>query len=224
MFEELSTQWFQPAGQEASSPEMAGETPDEFDWPATGGESGSPVRDVPASGISAASEARQQAEGAVKPASAPQIPTGLPRRNPSGQESSASVMDSGEDQRAPDERRKRLAEFDTGVRFGPAASVPRPSDSDSAPETSGEEAWNFASDEAWKRASVAANPDPTSFTPAGLPQRTPKAQLAPGSASAGAEEADGSEGFRRDADQLRGRLSSFQSGVQRGRHRAPDEG
>ncbi|PKW14083.1 nitrate- and nitrite sensing domain-containing protein [Saccharopolyspora spinosa] len=89
------------------------------------------------------------------------------------------------------------------------------------PEASGD-TWSFAADTAREAAEAAANPQPASFTQAGLPRRTPKAHLVPGSvADSKPQEA---APFQRDADQLRGRLADFQSGVSRGRHRATDEG
>ncbi|WP_243790069.1 sensor histidine kinase [Saccharopolyspora gloriosae] len=96
---------------------------------------------------------------------------------------------------------------------------------DSAPANgngNGNGGWSFATDESWKQVEAATTSNPTSFTESGLPRRTPKAQLAPGSAGGGPARPEGQR-FERDASALRGRLSSFQSGVERGRHRLPDE-
>jgi hypothetical protein len=52
-------------------------------------------------------------------------------------------------------------------------------------------------------------------TSAGLPKRRPKAQLIPGGPPAPAE--PGGAAPARNAEQVRGRLSSYQSGVRQGR-------
>ncbi|RKT85645.1 Signal transduction histidine kinase [Saccharopolyspora antimicrobica] len=76
--------------------------------------------------------------------------------------------------------------------------------------------WAFASDEARQRAQEVAAAEPTNHTSAGLPQRIPLANLVAGSA-----EAPGAEQPRpqRNPDVARGRLTSFQAGLRRGRHR-----
>ncbi|MDA3643248.1 nitrate- and nitrite sensing domain-containing protein [Saccharopolyspora indica] len=76
--------------------------------------------------------------------------------------------------------------------------------------------WAFASDEARQRAQEVAAAEPTNHTSAGLPQRIPLANLVAGSA-----EVPGAEQPRpqRNPDVARGRLTSFQAGLRRGRHR-----
>ncbi|SDP88228.1 Signal transduction histidine kinase [Actinopolyspora xinjiangensis] len=81
-------------------------------------------------------------------------------------------------------------------------------------------AWNFATDQAQQEADSAAEPRPSEYTSAGLPRRVPKQHLAPGSVpppsggtGAGAQNTPA-------PDETRGRLSSFQQGVRRGRHSA----
>ncbi|MEV4733849.1 nitrate- and nitrite sensing domain-containing protein [Saccharopolyspora sp. NPDC049426] len=91
--------------------------------------------------------------------------------------------------------------------------------SDEAPSTGGEvdsRDWTFASDEGQQRAEEVAASEPTDFTSSGLPQRVPLANLVAGSA----DRTDSDE-LRpaRDPNRARGRLASFQAGVQRGRHR-----
>ena len=90
--------------------------------------------------------------------------------------------------------------------------------SDAAPAANGAEPrdWNFASDEVKQRAEEVAAAEPTDFTSAGLPQRVPLANLVAGSA----DRVDDAEARpARDPNLARGRLASFQAGVQRGRHR-----
>ncbi|RZQ63276.1 nitrate- and nitrite sensing domain-containing protein [Amycolatopsis suaedae] len=93
------------------------------------------------------------------------------------------------------------------------------------PETALEQTaeWSFADDENWQTAqAVAAKSQavPSSFTASGLPRRRRGERLMPGSAAgsvpAGTPAVSRTE---RDAEDVRGRLSSFQQGVRRGRHR-----
>ncbi|MGW1677731.1 nitrate- and nitrite sensing domain-containing protein [Saccharopolyspora sp. NPDC002376] len=76
-------------------------------------------------------------------------------------------------------------------------------------------AWAFPSDEAGQRAQEIASAEPADHTSAGLPQRVPQANLLAGSA-----ETSGDDRPRptRDPEVARGRLASFQAGIQRGRH------
>ncbi len=90
--------------------------------------------------------------------------------------------------------------------------------SDEALSTADEDSrdWTFASDEGQQRAEEVAASEPTEFTSAGLPRRVPLANLVAGSA----DRMDNDEVRpARDPDRARGRLASFQAGVQRGRHR-----
>lgn len=78
--------------------------------------------------------------------------------------------------------------------------------------------WAFASDDGWRTAQSVSESTPTSYTPAGLPRRRRGEQLLPGSAtSAGSTE--NRPRPERDPADVRGRLSSFQQGIRRGRHR-----
>ncbi|MEU6269327.1 nitrate- and nitrite sensing domain-containing protein [Saccharopolyspora shandongensis] len=232
LFTEASTQWFQPAGQSPQAKERA--DADEFGWPDAEGEpAGFPSSsDFPP-------EDRQPEEPSF-------TSSGLPRRVPRGQQPEAPA---DKPARSAEDISRRLAQ--NGIQFGHPADTPaetsgadswsseparqdpwtEPAGSDGAaaagsswiPDTSGEDAWNFAADKAREAAEAAANPQPASFTQAGLPRRTPKAHLVPGSV-ANSERPVEAEPFQRDADQLRGRLADFQSGISRGRHRATDEG
>ncbi|WIX78371.1 nitrate- and nitrite sensing domain-containing protein [Amycolatopsis carbonis] len=77
--------------------------------------------------------------------------------------------------------------------------------------------WAFGSDEGWRTVQSVSQSTPSSFTSAGLPRRRRGEQLLPGSAPPPAGAA--SPRPTRDAHDVRGRLSSFQQGIQRGRHR-----
>ncbi|SCE72526.1 Signal transduction histidine kinase [Micromonospora haikouensis] len=88
---------------------------------------------------------------------------------------------------------------------GPAAPTP--------PPAVDPEAWRTAADEGWSRASRAAEPPAAGTTRSGLPKRVPQAQLVPG----GIEQKSGRDRSRRTPDEVRGLLSAYHRGVQRGR-------
>ncbi|WJK42324.1 nitrate- and nitrite sensing domain-containing protein [Solwaraspora sp. WMMA2056] len=73
--------------------------------------------------------------------------------------------------------------------------------------------WRTAADEGWARASQAAEPAVAGITRSGLPKRQPQAQLVPG----GVEPAASRGPTRRTPDEVRGLLSAYHRGVQRGR-------
>ncbi|MFI5559662.1 nitrate- and nitrite sensing domain-containing protein [Amycolatopsis japonica] len=95
----------------------------------------------------------------------------------------------------------------------PQAASPEP---EPVAATERTDAWNFGSDEGWKAAQAVSQSVPSRMTSAGLPRRRRGEQLLPGSAGppAGAV----TPRPQRDAHDVRGRLSSFQQGIQRGRH------
>ncbi|RKR90116.1 signal transduction histidine kinase [Micromonospora pisi] len=82
-----------------------------------------------------------------------------------------------------------------------------------APASTGNEAWRTAADEGWARATRAAEPANAGTTRSGLPKRVPQAQLVPG----GVETKPGQAPSRRTPDEVRGLLSAYHRGVQRGR-------
>ncbi|GAA4437079.1 nitrate- and nitrite sensing domain-containing protein [Phytohabitans houttuyneae] len=96
---------------------------------------------------------------------------------------------------------------DSGV-----GAVPRQRDSADAP-------WRTAADEGWKRAEKAAEPVAAGTTRSGLPKRVPQAQLVPG----GVETSASRERARRTPDEVRGLLSAYHRGVQRGRSAGSQE-
>ncbi|MGA8114502.1 MAG: hypothetical protein WCA46_12615, partial [Actinocatenispora sp.] len=74
--------------------------------------------------------------------------------------------------------------------------------------------WHTPADEGWRAVStMGRQPDPE-VTGAGLPQRQPMEKLMPGSV---AEPPTGPARQRRSADAVRGMLSSYHRGLQRGR-------
>ncbi|WP_240690888.1 MULTISPECIES: nitrate- and nitrite sensing domain-containing protein [unclassified Amycolatopsis] len=102
----------------------------------------------------------------------------------------------------------------------PTPAEPAGSDGSASPSTTpaeGAAEWNFGSDEGWRTVQSVSQSTPASFTSAGLPRRRRGEQLLPGSAPPPAGSA--SPRPSRDAHDVRGRLSSFQQGIQRGRHR-----
>jgi len=88
---------------------------------------------------------------------------------------------------------------------GASQSVPRP-------RTSAEDAWRTAADDGWQRAMAAAEPPDAGTTRSGLPKRVPQAQLVPGGVQSVSRNQN-----RRSPDEVRGLLSAYHRGVQRGR-------
>ncbi|WP_328465029.1 nitrate- and nitrite sensing domain-containing protein [Actinoplanes sp. NBC_00393] len=72
--------------------------------------------------------------------------------------------------------------------------------------------WKTAADEGWHRAMAAAMPADGGTTRSGLPKRVPQAQLVPG----GVQSPQRAQN-RRSPDEVRGLLSAYHRGVQRGR-------
>ncbi|MET7332876.1 nitrate- and nitrite sensing domain-containing protein [Nonomuraea sp. NPDC005650] len=102
-----------------------------------------------------------------------------------------------------------------------AAQVPGDGeDKPSQAVPSGEEAWRTAADAGWRAAAAAAEPSLGGMTAAGLPKRTPKANLVPGTASQQAQPQQPQRPAPMppvSADRMRSRMASYQQGVRRGR-------
>lgn len=82
----------------------------------------------------------------------------------------------------------------------------------------GDESWRTAADDGWRAASHAADLAVQERTPAGLPKRRPMAQLVPGGVDKGPATAQ-----RRSPEAVRGLLSAYHRGVQRGREQTDDQ-
>jgi hypothetical protein len=83
---------------------------------------------------------------------------------------------------------------------------------DTATVGAGGNPWQTAADEGWQAARAAADRPVDTTTTAGLPKRTPMAQLVPGGVDRG-----GNSVSRRTPEAVRGLLSAYHRGVQRGR-------
>jgi hypothetical protein len=94
----------------------------------------------------------------------------------------------------------------------PAASPPAGSPSIPRQRTAAEDRWRTTADEGWHRALAAAEPKDAGTTRSGLPKRVPQAQLVPGGVETGLRNNN-----RRSPDEVRGLLSAYHRGVQRGR-------
>jgi hypothetical protein len=89
---------------------------------------------------------------------------------------------------------------------GQNGSVPKP-------RPAAEDRWKTAADDGWQRAMAAAEPIDAGTTKSGLPKRVPQAQLVPG----GVQKGGSRNQNRRTPDEVRGLLSAYHRGVQRGR-------
>ncbi|GAB3869937.1 nitrate- and nitrite sensing domain-containing protein [Kibdelosporangium lantanae] len=94
------------------------------------------------------------------------------------------------------------------------------------PAAAATSAWQSPGDEGWQAAQSLTASVPEVVTSAGLPKRVPKAQLIPGSVPSrpsGPAQTQRSPALPpRSADAVRGRMSSFQQGIRRGRHAMAD--
>ncbi|GID26461.1 sensor histidine kinase [Paractinoplanes brasiliensis] len=80
------------------------------------------------------------------------------------------------------------------------------------PRAAAEDRWKTSADEGWQKAMAAAEPVDAGTTRSGLPKRVPQAQLVPGGVQPGPKNQN-----RRSPDEVRGLLSAYHRGVQRGR-------
>jgi signal transduction histidine kinase len=90
-----------------------------------------------------------------------------------------------------------------------------------APEGAGAvatEGWRTAADDGWRAASSAAEAVVQETTAAGLPKRRPMAQLVPGGV-----EREPTSAQHRSPEAVRGLLSAYHRGVQRGREQSTDQ-
>ncbi|PPK70540.1 nitrate- and nitrite sensing domain-containing protein [Actinokineospora auranticolor] len=106
---------------------------------------------------------------------------------------------------------------------GDEAPEPQPEpEPEPEPVTAKADAWRSPGDDGWQRARALLDTSAETITTAGLPKRVPKAHLVPGSAAPREETTAEQPAVPplppRSADAVRGRMSSFQQGVRRGRH------
>jgi hypothetical protein len=83
-----------------------------------------------------------------------------------------------------------------------------------APAVAAGQSWSSPADEGYRAARVASTPASDETTTAGLPKRTPRANLVPGSVGggSGSEDTDSAPPAR-SPDTIRSRMASFQRGV-----------
>jgi hypothetical protein len=117
------------------------------------------------------------------------------------------------------ERIERAVDGAPGSGSGHNGARPAPSGPDNGggpsvpkPRKAAEDHWRTAADEGWQRAMAAAEPPDAGTTRSGLPKRVPQAQLVPGGVQTGDRNQN-----RRSPDEVRGLLSAYHRGVQRGR-------
>jgi hypothetical protein len=78
--------------------------------------------------------------------------------------------------------------------------------------------WHTAADEGWEAAAALADDHDFTTTETGLPRRVPMSQLVPG----GIDKTTTTATHRRTPESVRGLLSAYHRGVQRGRTRSDD--
>ncbi|WP_405145376.1 nitrate- and nitrite sensing domain-containing protein [Sphaerisporangium sp. NBC_01403] len=93
-----------------------------------------------------------------------------------------------------------------------ASQAPEPSRG-----ASGTGAWGSTADSGWQAAGAVVDPSLGGITASGLPKRTPKANLVPGSVAPSTPAAAPPPRPDVSAEQIRARMSRFQQGIQRGR-------
>jgi hypothetical protein len=99
----------------------------------------------------------------------------------------------------------------SGVPGGPAAERPvRPTESVT---------WRTSADDGWRAAEALAQDQEFTMTETGLPKRVPMSQLVPGGVEKGT-----TSSHRRTPEAVRGLLSAYHRGVQRGRTQASPQG
>jgi hypothetical protein len=80
-------------------------------------------------------------------------------------------------------------------------------------QTGAEQGWRTPADQGWRAAAAAATPKDSGTTRSGLPKRVPAAQLVPGAVDVRST----TPRTKRTPDEVRGLLSAYHRGVQRGR-------
>jgi signal transduction histidine kinase len=133
-------------------------------------------------------------QGGDEPGTAQRIPTGEPTRSVPQQAGS------------PESRDHEPTPVGVGAANGYGSS------NGSGPNGVASSPWQTAADEGWQAARAAAEHSIDTTTTAGLPKRTPMAQLVPGGVDRGDKSVQ-----KRTPEGVRGLLSAYHRGVQRGR-------
>ncbi|SNY05890.1 sensor histidine kinase [Paractinoplanes atraurantiacus] len=142
-----------------------------------------------------AEPSKPSSNGIDEPVTSQRIPTGEPARTLGVPQQAVS----------PESRDQTPATVGVGASNG-AGSAGGPNGSVAT------NPWRTAADEGWQAAQAAAEARVDTTTTAGLPKRTPMAQLVPGGVDRGSDPAQ-----RRTPEGVRGLLSAYHRGVQRGR-------
>ncbi|MBO0840979.1 MAG: hypothetical protein J2O49_09195, partial [Sciscionella sp.] len=167
--------------------------------------------------------------------------SGLPKRTPRAHTNGTAPSTRAAASTSQPEPTSSPTEASTSRMPAPATS---PTAAPSVSREPGELHWGTVADDGWQTADQVHRQEPEGFTAAGLPKRTPRARLVPGSVASGTRRvtsgaggssgqgestsaqfgstrtavADQPAGFSRDANAVRSRLSSFQRGLREGRH------
>jgi hypothetical protein len=113
---------------------------------------------------------------------------------------------------------ERVGEVGDAMRGDSPSDTSTRSPAGAAATTSADDAWRTAADDGWRAASTVAEMAVQERTPAGLPKRQPMAQLVPGGVEKSPATAQ-----RRSPEAVRGLLSAYHRGVQRGREQTTDD-
>ena len=237
IFDEMVSAWFRAVSDPPAANDTEHQPPSQDDQPG-----GDPWNFAADSGFDAA-------RAASKAEPSDFTSGGLPRRSPRQNlvPGSATAPGAGTGQprhgRDADVVRNRLSEYRHGVRKArdhrhgveppstPSAApvIPsRPPAPDATRHDLSGEAWRFAADIGWQAANQVSTSAPADYTAGGLPRRSPRQNLVPGSVSHsghGNGNATGA-GLPRPgrAEEMRGRLGNFQKGLSRGRRSLADRG
>jgi signal transduction histidine kinase len=195
-----------PAPSAFAGPPPAGHRPA---WPPAGAETADGVPAVPHS-LSASLDLTSELPR--MPAGRPSYADDLTMELPIFQELESAWFSPPAPSSADDGWRGGSAPADTGTAGGADWATEAGSARD-AGSTYSEVSWPSAADDGWGAAQAAMNPHDGGTTDRGLPRRVPMAQLVPGGVDANAP----GRTERRTPDGVRGLLSAYTRGVQRGR-------
>ena len=183
IFRELESAWFTTTNKPSTAPAAAAATPAPAPAPAA-------AEQAPAASVTSNDDlVTTQRFSTAEPARPVTVP----------QQSAPSEV------QAAGDRRLNLSRDTASV--GAAASS-----GNGAANGNGSNPWQTAADEGWQAARAASEVPVDTTTTAGLPKRTPMAQLVPGGVDRG-----GNSVQRRTPEAVRGLLSAYHRGVQRGR-------